>query len=80
MTRFAMLALEQNLMNDGDGGYQKALLERLERAETSVKTTINRGLPPDDFAVATRFRAALEAAHAVVEKLWPLLQNNRTTP
>ena len=61
------LEIEEHLANDDDGSTKKAIEDKLDGYIADVKKQKDAGLRPDEFAVAEKAEAALEAAKSVVD-------------
>ncbi|MEM9280416.1 MAG: EscE/YscE/SsaE family type III secretion system needle protein co-chaperone [Verrucomicrobiota bacterium] len=62
-----LLDIETKLKEDSEGAVRDQLVGTLEEDARRVKTEMDRGLAPDEFEVAQKMKAALEASVHVVK-------------
>ncbi len=65
---FPILDLEEKLEKDFEGT-RTATLEQLSNLRREVKSELDKGLAPDEYAGGAAFLEAVDAATEVVEKL-----------
>lgn len=66
----ALIDLSKQLDADESGWVKRAVIEQLAQAQREIKTSMNAGLAPEEFAVANRLSMALLSAEHVVENYW----------
>jgi type III secretion system YseE family protein len=72
-----MLDMEAQLDQDASGAYRKQVLEQLSGCLGEVKAAMDAGLPPETFQRVEKLKDAVEAAGAVVEKVWDSIHASR---
>lgn len=68
--RIQMVEMEAALRADADGSFRASILEKLLLYRQEVKSAMDRGVSPDEFARLEKLHASLTAAEEVVNKLW----------
>ena len=64
------LQLEAALRNDSEGVERDAVLRRLEQSAIDIRSKMDAGVPPDEFAQLERVHLSLTAGIKVVEVVW----------
>jgi len=67
---FMLLSMEEKLADDGNGAYRDDLKAKLFECLGNVKRRLDSGLSPDEFSSNSRFKEAVEAGMAVIDKVW----------
>ena len=58
------------LRSDPQGNVLREVKDALESAKAKLKKTIDKGLAPDEFAVASDLHKACQTARDLVEQFW----------
>ncbi|MDR2806816.1 MAG: hypothetical protein LBB11_01500 [Puniceicoccales bacterium] len=64
--RLTLIATERALLNDRDGSYRQKLLETVIKYHQFVHAQMNEGLNPQEFAVFSKLKLALESAKKII--------------
>ena len=70
----AILDLDSRLAGDEAGWERDILLERLRERRREVRRGLDKGVPPDRYAVLSAELSALDAAMEIVPLLWARLR------
>jgi ribosomal protein L35AE/L33A len=62
-----LLEIETLLKEDSEGSVAEGLVGSFQGEAAQVKAKMDRGLPPDEFAVAEKLQRAFETSAAVVK-------------
>lgn len=62
--------LQERLTNDGSGSFKRDYIDGLMAFKAQINSAINRGLPGDQFQVASDVVKAFEQAEKVIEGFW----------
>lgn len=58
------------LADDPGGHALRAVKDRIETAKTALRKTMDKGLPGDQFTVASNLHKACQTAQDLVEQFW----------
>lgn len=68
--KFILIDMETGLAKDHSGMYKKEVLQKLIDAKTQLKGRMDKGIAPEEYAPLNAFRDSLDAAYAIVDRLW----------
>ena len=58
------------LKKSKDGMELKAIKDELEKVRVTLRRMADKGLPPNEFQVASNLQSACQAAQDIVEQFW----------